>query len=39
MRFIIDAQNFMGMLGLSLAAGLGYGLGRWLIDRLTSLMR
>jgi len=27
------------MLGLAFAAGLGYGLGRWLIDKITALIR
>jgi hypothetical protein len=38
MRFVIDAQNAIGILGLAFCAGLGWATGCWLANKLLSLL-
>jgi hypothetical protein len=39
MRFVVDANNFVGMLGLGFAAGLGWTAGAWLAGRILSVLK
>jgi hypothetical protein len=39
MRFVIDANNFIGIAGLSLGAGLGWAAGSWLAHRILSVIK
>lgn len=36
MRFVIDSQNFIGILGIAFGAGIGWAAGSWLAQRILS---
>ena len=39
MRFVLDAQNFLGIVGMAFGAGLGWAAGTWLMHRLLSAIK
>ena len=39
MRFVADANNLIGILGLAFAAGFGWTVGCWLASRILAALK
>lgn len=39
MRFVIDTNNAIGVAGIAFFAGMGWGLGMWVMGRILSVIK
>lgn len=39
MRFVIDANNFLGIAGIAFGAGIGWTAGCWLASRILAALK